>query len=58
MKKLKELRKKKGLSQAKLAKLINVAQPQVSAWENGRTPSIGSLERLAKALGVKPGELL
>ena len=58
MKKLKELRKKKGLSQAKLAKLANVDQPQISSWENGRTPTIESLTRIAKALGVKPGELL
>lgn len=58
MKNLKALRKKKGLSQVSLAKRANVAQPQISAWENGLTPTIASLERLAKALGVKPGELL
>ena len=27
-------------------------------WENGQMPTIESLERVAKALGVKPGELL
>lgn len=32
---LKELRRKKGLSQSELAKKINVAQNTVSNWENG-----------------------
>jgi transcriptional regulator with XRE-family HTH domain len=58
MKKLKELRRKKGLSQVALAKRANVAQPQISAWENGQAPTLESLSRIAKALGVKPGELL
>lgn len=59
MKKLRELRKKKGLSQVALAKRANVAQPQISAWETaGTIPTIESLSRLARALGVKPGELL
>ena len=58
MKNLKALRKKKGLSQKALARLARVQQPQISAWENGQTPTLKSLSSVAKALGVKPGELL
>ena len=32
---LKQLRENKGYSQAELAKLVNVNQRTVSAWENG-----------------------
>jgi transcriptional regulator with XRE-family HTH domain len=58
MEKLRELRKKKGLTQVELARRMQCAQAQVSAWENGVAPTIKSLQRLAKALGVKAGELL
>ncbi len=58
MEKLKTLRKQKGLSQIELARRARVNQAQISAWENGTVPTLHSLGRLAKALGVKPGELL
>lgn len=59
MKKLKELRLERKLSQEALAERVGTVQPQVSDWENGKvSPTIESLRRLAKALGVKPGELL
>ena len=45
---LKELRKKNGLSQAKFAKQINVAQNTVSNWENGNR-SIDSEKAIAIA---------
>lgn len=51
-------REKLGLTQAQLAEKAGVGQSQVSMLETGRCrPSRASLERLAKALGVRP-ELL
>lgn len=56
---LKALRKRRGLSQAKLAEIIGVEQPTVQRWESGnRMPDLESLDALAKALGVTPGALL
>lgn len=56
---LKALRKKRGLSQAKLAELIGVEQPTIQRWESGnRMPDLDSLRLLAKILGVTPGSLL
>lgn len=56
---LKALRKRRGLSQAKLAELVGVEQPTVQRWEKGtRLPDLDSLTALAKALGVSPGSLL
>jgi transcriptional regulator with XRE-family HTH domain len=56
---LKALRKRRGLSQAKLAEIIGVEQPTVQRWESGnRMPDLESLDALAKALGVTPGSLL
>lgn len=56
---LQSLRKKRGLSQAKLAELVGVEQPTIQRWERGkRMPDLDSLEALAKALGVTPGSLL
>lgn len=48
---LKELRKKKGISQAELANLIEVHFTQVSRYERGDTkPNAEAMTRLAKAL--------
>lgn len=56
---LQALRKKRGLSQAKLAELVGVEQPTVQRWESGkRLPDLDSLQQLAKVLGVTPGSLL
>ena len=50
---IKELRKKKGLSQRELAALCSVHQTAVSQWENGRTsPDMAAYRRLSKVLGV------
>lgn len=52
-------RKATGLSQAELAKRMQVNQQQVSEWENGkkelRALTVG---KLANALGCSPGDLL
>lgn len=51
--KIKELRKKLGMTQAVLAKKIGVAQTYVAAWESGRRNPIGdNLIKLADILDV------
>jgi transcriptional regulator with XRE-family HTH domain len=53
------LRKKRGLSQAKLAEMVGVEQPTIQRWEKGkREPDLDNLKSLATALGVTPGSLL
>lgn len=57
---IKELRERRGWSQAELARRAGVAQPIVNRLERGktRTPSLDNLEKLADALGVSPRALL
>lgn len=56
---LAHLRKKRGLSQAKLAELVGVEQPTIQRWETGkREPDLAALDSLAKALGVPISQLL
>jgi transcriptional regulator with XRE-family HTH domain len=58
-KRLKELRAKRGLTQAQLAKLSGVSHSYLSRIEIGmQEPTLGIIEKLAKALKVKPSELL
>lgn len=50
---LKELRRKMGLSQAKFAELIHVSSGNVGDWEIGRAaPGSGALTSIAKACNV------
>jgi transcriptional regulator with XRE-family HTH domain len=50
---LRELRKAKGLTQDKLAELVDIEQKHVSRIELGKSyPTIDRLERLADALSV------
>jgi transcriptional regulator with XRE-family HTH domain len=57
---LKELRDAKGLSQVALGSLADVKQSTISEMESGtrQRVDLAILERLARALGVEPGELL
>ena len=56
---LKELRKEKQLSQADLAKELQVSQRSISSWETGfRQPDFETLEQLAKYFGVTTDYLL
>ncbi len=56
---IKQLRKKKGLSQTGLATFINKSAMQVSYIENGeRKAGPDTLERIAKALDVTVGDFL
>ena len=57
--KLKFLRKKRGLTQAELAKLTNVSQQTIWVYEAGKQkPTTNTLIQLAKVLGVKADDLL
>lgn len=53
------LRKERGLNQTDLARACRMAQAQVSAVETAKkTPTIQTLEKLARALSIEPFELL
>lgn len=52
-------RRENGLSQAELAKKLNVAQTTVAMWETGaRKPNIIMLKRIAKMFSCTTDELL
>ncbi len=56
---IKELRKKKHLTQKELASLVGLDYTHIGRIENGeRTLDVEYLEKFAKALDVKPYELL
>ncbi|WP_019299404.1 helix-turn-helix domain-containing protein [Lactococcus garvieae] len=58
-KRLKELRKKKKLTQKELANKLNVVQSKVSDWENGNLePSLENLSNLAMQLQTNVDYLL
>jgi transcriptional regulator with XRE-family HTH domain len=57
--KVREIRKGKGLSQGDVARKLNLHRSYVSSIERGvRNPSLGVVEKIAKTLGVKPKNLL
>ena len=57
--KLKTLREEKGMSQEALARRAKITREYVNRLEAGRyDPTVGVLQRLAKALGVPVTELL
>lgn len=56
--KIKEYRKKKNLTQAQLAELVNVDDKHISCIESGKNfPSPDLIERLAISLNVEPKDL-
>ncbi len=58
-KRLKELRKRDGLSQASLSSLLDVTQQAVGKWETGRsTPDPQTLARIAELFRVSADYLL
>lgn len=58
-KRVKELRLQKKMSQAGLAKILGVHPTYISGIERGvRNMALRNIEKLAKALGVTPSELL
>lgn len=51
------IRRSRGISQSKLAEMLNVEQPTVQRWESGkRIPGADTMVDLGKALGVSPAE--
>ena len=58
-KKLKEARLKKQLSQGDVARILGVHRSYISGLERGRrNPSLMTVHKVAKALGVSTNELL
>lgn len=59
-KRIKELRKKRGYTQEKFSEIANIDYKYVQKIEGKNPPGlkIDTIERLAKALKVKPAELL
>ncbi len=56
---IRELREKKGLTQAELAERLYVSDKTISKWENGKGyPDITLLEAIAGAFGISVTELL
>ncbi len=57
---LRSLRKQEGWSQADLAKKAKVSQAYIAKLETGvkKNPSLATLKRIAKALGVPVEDLL
>jgi transcriptional regulator with XRE-family HTH domain len=57
--KIKEIRKKKGLSQRKMANILNTTQQQVSKYETlVDAPSLNRLVEIAQILGVSLDDLV
>ena len=57
-KRLKELREENGLIQKELADKIGVKRGTVAAWEAGRMPERGALERIANYFDISVDYLL
>jgi transcriptional regulator with XRE-family HTH domain len=56
---LKELRERRGLTQEQLSEKSGVGRSHLARLETGKQdPTLSTLEKLAKALGVKVGSLL
>lgn len=56
---LKRIRTKKGMSQGDISRALEVHRAYVSGIENGkRNPTLGTIQKLADALGVSVSELL
>lgn len=57
--KLKEIRKRLGLSQEELAEILNVSRQAITKWENdGGLPDISNLQELSRVFGVTVDSLL
>ena len=55
----KRIRKEKGLSQGDILRAAGIDRAMISTMENGKAnPTLATITKLAKALGVSPDELL
>lgn len=59
-KKMKQLRKKQGMTQEKLSEVAEIDYKYLQRLEGKKPPAlrVDTIEKLAKALKVKPAELL
>jgi len=59
-KNIKKHRKEKGLSQDKLSRLADVSHATIIKIESGgiQSPTIGTVQKIAKALGVSVDDLI
>jgi transcriptional regulator with XRE-family HTH domain len=56
---LKRIRTKKGISQGDIVKILGMPKSFVSSIENGKTnPTLSTITKIAKAVGVSVGELM
>ena len=56
---LKRIRTAKDISQGDIARVLDVSRGYISTIENGKTnPTLSTIARIAKALGVTNDELL
>ena len=56
--KISDLRKRKGISQEKLAELLDISRQAVTKWESGKgNPDTENLIRLSEIFGVSLDEL-
>lgn len=51
-KRIKEIRERKNITQAKLAAAADISITQISGYENGKTPSLSNLAKISQALEV------
>ena len=58
--KIKIARKKKGLTQEDLGKLVGVQKSAIAKYENGRIVNIkrSTIQKIASALNIRPSELI
>ncbi len=51
---VRDLRRRRGLTQSQLAKLAHTSQPTIAAYESGsKSPNLRTLERLARSVGLE-----
>ena len=56
---LKRIRTEKGISQGDIVRTLGMPKSFVSSIENGKTnPTLATIAKLAKAIGVSVGELM
>lgn len=55
---IRELRRKRGLSQEQFGAMVGFSQSKISKIENGNWDSLSDLRLIAKVLGVKLKELI
>ena len=55
---VREHRKRKGMSQEKLGELVGFSQSKISKIENGNCDRLSDLKLIARALGVRIEELV